>query len=201
MAIKTILIAWVLRHGYLGLYSALVLGIVGIPVPDEMLLTYAGSLAARGTLVLPGVMAAALAGSATGITLSYGLGRLAGARLDSPLGRRLGLTPERRARVQRWFDRWGRFTLIIGYFVPGLRHIAALSAGASKLPYRRIAPFMYVGALLWSQTFVLAGYVLGDHWERVEGTIHAHLIALTVTVAAILAIVIAVRTWRSRRSP
>jgi membrane protein DedA with SNARE-associated domain len=36
------LVAWIVQHGYLGLGSLLALGVIGVPVPDEVLLTFAG---------------------------------------------------------------------------------------------------------------------------------------------------------------
>jgi membrane protein DedA with SNARE-associated domain len=95
--LKAVLLSWVTRHGYAGLFSALVLGIVGVPVPDEMMLTFAGSLAARGLLDLGGVMAAALAGSASGITASFFLGRVAAKPLSTAPRKKVST----RARAQR----------------------------------------------------------------------------------------------------
>ncbi len=65
---------WIAQYGYLGIFSLLVLGIVGLPVPDETLLTLAGYLVYRGQLLLIPTVLAALLGSLCGITLSYSSG-------------------------------------------------------------------------------------------------------------------------------
>ena len=67
---------WVFHYGYAGIFFLLVLGIVGLPIPDETLLTFAGYLVFRNHLKLTPVYAAAFLGSICGITISYGLGAM-----------------------------------------------------------------------------------------------------------------------------
>jgi membrane protein DedA with SNARE-associated domain len=66
------------QYGYLGIFSLLVAGIVGLPVPDETLLAFAGYLVYRRILYPAPTIAAALLGTLCGITVSYTLGRTAG---------------------------------------------------------------------------------------------------------------------------
>ena len=65
---------WVEQYGYIGLFSLLVLGIVGIPLPDEWLLAFSGYLVFKGTFRFAPALAAAFTGSACGISVSYGCG-------------------------------------------------------------------------------------------------------------------------------
>ena len=69
---------WIGQYGYFGIFALLVLGIVGLPVPDETLLTLVGYLLYRGKLNLAPALAAVLLGSVCGITISYLLGRTTG---------------------------------------------------------------------------------------------------------------------------
>ena len=64
-------LAWITQYGYLAIFSLLVLGIVGLPVPDETLLTFTGYLVYQGHLSLPLALLSGFAGSACGITTSY----------------------------------------------------------------------------------------------------------------------------------
>src|ERR1022692_4940960 len=77
-------LAWIAQYGYLAIFSLLVLGIVGLPVPDETLLTFTGYLVFQGHLALPLAFLSGWAGSACGITLSWprGLNGATGTRLD-----------------------------------------------------------------------------------------------------------------------
>lgn len=70
--------AFVYAYGYLGVFSLLMLGIVGLPVPDEWLLTFAGYLIYKGHFHIVPALAAAILGSVCGISISYYLGRTLG---------------------------------------------------------------------------------------------------------------------------
>jgi membrane protein DedA with SNARE-associated domain len=189
---------WIAQYGYLGIFSLLVLGVVGLPVPDETLLTLAGYLVYRGQLLLIPTVVAALFGSLCGITLSYTLGRATGYLLIEKYGARLHIKMERVERIHDWFRRVGGFTLTLGYFVPGVRHLTAYVAGASELEYRTFALFAYPGGLLWCSTFITLGYFLGDRWNRIAGKVHEE----ALIAAGVLAVCgLGYGWWRRRRKP
>jgi membrane protein DedA with SNARE-associated domain len=190
---------WVAHYGYAALFSLLLLGIVGLPVPDEWLLTFAGFLVFKKSLSLAPTLAVAALGSSCGITVSYGLGRSLGLFLVHHYGRLLRITPEKLERVHAWFDRFGTWTLLVGYFIPGVRHFTAIVAGTSKLHPVRFAVFAYSGALIWSATFIGIGYYFGEEWTHVWTHVHRNLTMLASI--ALCAIVIYVIWWyRNRRN-
>ena len=184
---RDIALQWIMRHGYAGIFSLLVFGIVGLPVPDEWLLTFSGYLVFRQTLKFLPTIGAAFLGSACGITVSYTLGRI----FDSVVLVRYGwvfhLTPERLARVHTWFERRGRWTLLVGYFIPGVRHLTGYVAGVSELSYVNFALFAYTGALCWAAVFITLGYVLGEQWDRVIGSLHQTTLLVAAVVIACIA--------------
>lgn len=189
---------WISSYGYAAIFGALMLGIVGLPVPDEALLTFVGYLNARGDLMLAPSIASAFFGSACGISLSYMLGRLAGPALLTQLSSRLAVNPEHLTKAQQWVQRWGKYTLLIAYFVPGVRHFAALLTGVSKLPFGTFARFAYVGALLWSSTFIMVGYWLGEEWSRLSPALHRSLLLFGLAVALLLIAGLALLRNRTR---
>lgn len=191
---------WVLQHGYLGLSTLLALGILGIPVPDEVLLSFTGYLVFQGKLRLMPALASAFLGSMCGITLSYGLGYTLGSVLVKRYGRILRLTEEKMIRVQNWFKHIGRWSLFIGYFFPGIRHLTAFAAGSSKLRLSSFAPFAYSGALVWSASFIMLGYLLGHEWAAWSEKIrHNLLIGSAVIVALSLLYLIFQQRRQSRK--
>jgi membrane protein DedA with SNARE-associated domain len=191
---------WVSQYGYLGLFLALVLGIVGLPIPDETLLTFAGWLVYRGRLHLVPALSSAFLGSLCGITLSYTLGRTFGLYLIHRYGRYLHVTDEKLERVHRWFRRAGRWTLTFGYFLPGIRHLTAYVAGASKLEFPVFGLFAYSGGLLWSSTFISLGYSLGDEWARAGEKIQHHLALGFALVFVLAAVYFLLRRRKSGRT-
>jgi membrane protein DedA with SNARE-associated domain len=160
------------------------LDIVGLPVPDETLLTFAGYLIIfKQKLAFLPTLATAFLGSSCGITVSYACGRGLGLHLVKKVGPLLRLKPEHLAQAQTWFARWGKYTLIIGYFVPGIRHVTAFVAGSSKLPLPVFALFAYSGALVWTSSFIGLGYLFGEEWPRLSVTVRRLLIILVALVS------------------
>ena len=174
-------------------------GIIGLPVPDETILMFAGYLIFKGYLQPLPTFASAFLGACCGITVSYYLGRSAGAYLLSRYGSRLHLDPERLDRVHVWFQRLGKWTLFFGYFIMGVRHLTALVAGSSRLQFRIFALFAYAGVLFWTLSFLGVGYFLGEELPQVSQQLrHYYLLASGLVVLAVAAFFI-VRYFRKRR--
>jgi membrane protein DedA with SNARE-associated domain len=166
------LLSWIAQYGYGAIFVLLTLGIVGLPIPDETLLTLTGYLIFRGTLLpVPGYLASWL-GTIGGITFSYGIGRVGGVRLLRRFGHLLHLPPERIARTNRWFHRWGKWSLTVGYFFPGFRHVIAIVAGSSGVRLPHFALFAFSGAAVWTAVFLYAGFALGEEWKKFPEIMH-----------------------------
>ncbi len=180
--------AWVAHYGYPAIFALLMLGIVGLPVPDETLLAFTGYLVFRHDLApVPAVLSAFL-GSACGISVSYGLGRTLGLYVIRRFGRWLHVDAGKLNEVRRWYERRGKYALLVGYFIPGVRHLTAYLAGASQLPVRVFAVFSWTGALLWSAGFMTLGYLLGEEWRGMTVRMHHGLILSGALVFAVLAL-------------
>lgn len=153
---------WLLEYGSLVLFILLVLGIIALPIPEETLLVFSGALMAEGILHIPSTIIAALAGSISGITISYYMGVTGGTYLVQHYGGWVGLTTKRLEQAKEWFNRFGKWSLVIGYFIPGVRHFTGFTAGTAKVEYPHFALFAYSGALLWVTSFLSIGYYFGD---------------------------------------
>jgi membrane protein DedA with SNARE-associated domain len=188
-------LAWIAQYGYLAIFSLLVLGIVGLPVPDETLLTFTGYLVFQGHLSLPLAFLSGFAGSACGITLSYILGRTFGLKLIHRYGRYLRITEDHVERAHAWFRRAGHWSLTFGYFIPGVRHFTAYAAGMSELEYPPFALCASGGAAVWVSTFIGLGYLLGERWKAVEANIHHYMIGFTIAAVILVAAYLVWRKW------
>ena len=188
-------LGWITQYGYLAIFALLMFGIVGLPVPDETLLTFCGFLVFKGRLSLPLAFGTAFAGSACGITLSYFLGRSFGLALIHRYGRYVRITEEHITKAHAWFARVGHWGLTFGYFIPGIRHFTAYAAGMSDVEYPQFALFAYSGGILWVSAFLSLGYFLGERWEAVEQNIHQYLVWITLAGAIVL---VGYLVWRKR---
>jgi membrane protein DedA with SNARE-associated domain len=192
------ILAWIADYGYFAVFTLLMLGIVGLPVPDETLLTFCGYLAFKGNFSLPLVFMAAWAGSTCGITISFYLGRIFGMGLIHRYGKYVHVTEDHIQRAHAWFERVGHWGLTFGYFIPGVRHVSAFAAGMSAVTPPRFALFAYSGGFLWVAAFLSLGYFLGERWETVEREVHHYLFVVTIAGVATLAAYLIWRKWFRR---
>ena len=194
-----LIIEWITQYGDAALFALLVLGIVGLPIPDETLLTFAGALVSRGHLRFVPTLGAAWLGSMIGITLSYAIGGSVGVALLVRYGHCVHLDGGRIVRVTLWCVRTGKWALTFGYFVPGIRHVTALVAGSSKVAFAEFAAFSYAGALIWTLSFLLLGYYVGDRWRAVVRDVHHHRALVLAGLLVVLAVYYLVRRLRPGR--
>lgn len=191
---------WITEFGYPAIFCLLMLGIVGLPVPDETLLTFTGYLIYSQQLKLVPAAITVLLGTMCGITLSYILGRTFGLALIHRFGKYIHLTEERLAKAHAFFERAGHWSLTFGYFIPGVRHLTAYAAGASCLEPHLFALFAYTGAFLWAGAFLTLGYFLGERWQTVSAEIHRHLVMACLAGGSLIAAYLLWRKRRARRS-
>lgn len=178
--------SFVSHYGYIGIFSLLMLGVFGIPFPDESLLTFSGYLASKGHLNVLLTIFVAFLGSIVGITVNYVVGRTLGFVAIRKYGNHFHLTPEKMEKVREWFDGFGKWILPVSYFIPGFRHLSPFVAGASKLRFNVFAIFAYCGGFLWTLSFTLMGYFLGHEstqtGSRVNFLIFAGIVLLFIAL-------------------
>jgi membrane protein DedA with SNARE-associated domain len=191
---------WISHYGYIAIFLLLMLGIVGLPVPDETLLTLLGYLILKGDLRFAPALMTALAGAICGISVSYTIGRTGGMALVKKHGIFLHVNDARLALVRQWFDRIGKWSLMLGYFIPGVRHIIAITAGISGLRLPTFMLFAYTGALIWSVVFITAGYIIGKEWRRFSEAMHGFILWTVLIIAIIIAGYVAYRNWLKKNN-
>jgi membrane protein DedA with SNARE-associated domain len=157
---------WLMNYGSFALFFLLGMGIFGLPVPEETLLTLAGIFIRSGDLAFVPAILAAYLGTVCGITISYLLGRTAGHSLITKYGKWLHLKSQ---DTPDWFMQFSKWTLLVGYLIPGLRHFTGLFAGTAAMHFKKFAQFAYSGALLWVLLYLSIGYFWG-HWFTTYAT-------------------------------
>jgi membrane protein DedA with SNARE-associated domain len=177
---------FVAHYGYLAIFLLLLPGAFGIPIPDELLLTFTGYLALQGELRLIPTMAVAVAGAVLGVTLDYWVGRAAGARLIWKSGAFFRLRRDKVQGLQEWLGRGGGWRLCLGFFLPGVRHWVVIAAGITKFPLATFARFAYLGILAWSLFYVSLGYFLGQEASLLVARLGAHCLWASGLIAALL---------------
>lgn len=190
---------WLTHYGSFALFILLTIGILALPVPEETLMVIAGVLMHHGKLQIPHTIIAAIMGSLCGITASYVLGRTAGNFLINRYGKWIGIGQVQIDKAHAWFERFGKWTLFIGYFIPGIRHFTGFSAGMTSLSYREFALFAYSGAVIWVATFLSIGYFFGAYWLSIFENIEINIDDI-LTVLIIVGVVYLIYLVRKKIS-
>lgn len=188
--------AFIGQFGYLAVCALILLENVFPPIPSELILPLSGFFTTSTGLTLPGVIAAATAGSVLGAFVLYGIGRLLSReRLMGFFGTRpmrlLGFKPDDVASAIDWFDRKGQATVLICRCIPVVRSLISIPAGTAKMSPVRFTVYTLVGSLVWNTVLCSLGAAAGSAWETVaaqfewiSGVVKVVIVVLLVAVAA-----------------
>ncbi|AJC11616.1 membrane protein [Berryella intestinalis] len=197
--------AWIVALGPVLVYTPLFLivfvetGLVFFPfLPGDSLLFAAGVFSAEGGgLNLAATLAVFISAAILGNTSNYWIARFFGTRIiDS--GKVKAFTPERVAKLDRFFERYGGLTIVITRFMPFFRTFAPFVAGTGHMNFAKFTLYNAVGGIAWVSSFVLLGYFFGglpfvqDHFEVI--------VLLIVGVSVLPAIVGAAKGLIAARS-
>lgn len=174
-------------------------GIIALPLPDEMLMTFVGYNVYLGKMSYSLSIASSFLGAITGITVSYLLGVKMGLPFLKKFGPKVHITQAKIECTQRLFDKYGNMIILIGYFIPGVRHITAYLAGISKIGFRRFGLFAYSGAFIWSFTFITLGKELGEQWLLMKGILHQFGFYIAITFLVFIAVLMIGMKLRKKR--
>jgi membrane protein DedA with SNARE-associated domain/rhodanese-related sulfurtransferase len=155
------------QHGYLLVFTAVVVEQFGVPLPAFPVLIVAGALIAKGVLAAPAVLVLAVTAALASDLVWFQFGRTFGSRVLGWMCR-LSLSPDKCVSdTERAFGRFGLKALLVTRFIPGLGAIAPALAGLSGYLRRHFALFDGLGATLWAGTALAVGAVFHREVERV----------------------------------
>jgi membrane protein DedA with SNARE-associated domain len=204
-----------LLHG--GVYAVFALMALDalVPVGGELVMLYAGALAAGaiagqqpmllGSHPATGPEAyVVLAGAGTlgyllGSLIGWQIGRRGGRPLLERHGRRLHLAPTNLERSERWFERFGAWAVFLGRLTPLVRSFISIPAGVLGSPLAPYTALTLAGSAIWCFGFAAAGWALGDGYERLHhATRFGDYVVVLIAVAAVAALLL--RAFRRRVS-
>jgi membrane protein DedA with SNARE-associated domain len=163
--------------GYVGVALWVAIESVVIPIPSELVLPFAGFLAADPASVepitgrpwtIPLLVVFATIGSLVGALVAYAIGYYGGRPLLLRWGALLRFTDADLERTERFFARWGTAAAFLGRMVPVVRSLVSFGAGIGRMPLLPFIVFTVLGSIPWNLALVLAGYTLGEHWGAFE---------------------------------
>lgn len=170
------------------------------PIPSEIILPLAGFLAGAGSMNLVLLIVLSTLGAYVGALVLYGLG--AGLGLDRSI-RWLAKLPlvDRHdfEKAASWFQRHGRSAVFFGRFIPGVRSLISLPAGAEHMPLLTFSVFTVIGSGLWNGLLIGLGAALGTQYELIDRYAQYLDYAVYTAIAGVVVFLV-VRSIRRRRA-
>lgn len=191
------------QFGYIGIFLMIALENIFPPIPSEVILPFGGFMTTYTSLTVPGVIAAATAGSVVGAIVLYGIGRLLSVerleRIVDRWGGWLRVKPEDIDKANRTFQRYGVWAVFFGRMIPLVRSLISIPAGMAKMNIWLFLWLSVLGTLIWNTILISIGAALGESWGKVSEVIGAYAEVVYIIIAAII-LIGAVRFWKRRRA-
>jgi len=185
---------------YPAIFAAVILGNVGLPIPEETVLALGGFLAHRGEMHLPTVIAVGVLAAIVGDNVGYWLGHRYGRGSLERYSRYVWVSADHLARVSAFMARYGGLAVFAARFVPGVRCLAGPVGGAMGMSPRTFLVANTLGALVYVPYAVGLGYAVsygvGHVIERLVGRAEP----VVVAVIALLTLAFVARRLLERTS-
>ena len=149
------------KSGYLGVFALMALENIFPPIPSELIMPFAGFVAARGDLNVVGVLLAGTAGSVAGALPWYYAGKVYGKeRLEAfadKHARWMTVTHGDIDHAMDAFERHGKKVVLLGRLIPAIRTLISVPAGLAKMSMGQFLLFSTIGSLIWTGILTGAG--------------------------------------------
>lgn len=184
---------------YLGVFAVLLLGSLGMPIPEEMPIIAAAVLTHEGVIRWWLALPVCLLGVLSGDMVLYWVGRRWGEQvLDSRL-MRLVLSPAREQWLKAAYRRHAVKTVVAARHVMGLRAAAFLTAGSARVPFWKFVA-ADAGVALFGVPLVFGlAYFFTDRIRAVMADVYRAERWLALAGLLALAAVLGVAVWRWHR--
>ena len=192
------LLALLVNHGLLVVFTATLAARLGAPVPAAPLLVIAGALAVGGQLSWTAALAWSIVANLIGDAAWFWAGRHYGHRVLRLLCR-ISMSPDSCVRQgEAFLTRWGGASLIAAKFVPGISVVAPPMAGALGMSWLAFVGYDMLAALIWTGLLMGIGAVFSAQIQQVMDVLSAMGFAAVALLAVLIAAYVAFRYWRRR---
>ncbi|MED0968001.1 DedA family protein [Bacillus paramycoides] len=159
------LLSYIEQYGYWALFFCLWLGIVGMPIPDEMIVMSGGFVSSLGVLsIIPAFLLTYL-GVVSGLSLGYILGKIFGTKVLDKLMKKK--KAKYLLKSQQMVERYGHYALVTSYFIPVVRHIVPYLVGMNNMRFKTYALYSYTTGFVWTLVYFVLGSLFGQHIESI----------------------------------
>jgi membrane protein DedA with SNARE-associated domain len=176
--------------GYAGVFAGMTLESVGLPIPSEVIMPFAGYVVWEGGLTLIGITLAGTLGCLAGSLIAYCIGLWGGRPLLERYGKYVLIRKRELDLADKWFGKYGDRAVFVSRLLPVVRTYISFPAGIVKMDLKKFSLYTVLGSLLWCFGLAYIGVLLGPHWVDIEGLFRYLDIAVIVGIIALVAYLI-----------
>lgn len=150
---------------FLGIFLGTILEYVLPPIPSEIVLPTGGYLISfyrLGTFGLIYGIFFATIGMTMGAIFYYLLSLYFGRKFIEKYGKKILIDKKKIEVAEKWFKKYGRFAVLIGRMVPGIRELISIPAGLLKMNLAEYISYTFIGSFVWSSILITLGYIFGE---------------------------------------
>ena len=181
---------WLSRMGYEGIFVLMAIESAGLPIPSELIMTFAGYLASLGKINWLLAALIGTLGTGLGSAIGYAIGAWGGKPLVDRYGKYIGVTPDKMVWAEKWFCKFGESAVFYTRLLPVVRTIVNVPAGLLGMSFYKFMGYTIAGALPWCLVLSYLGFSLGKNWDEVLQ--YSHPITWAIAIIVVAAIVGAV---------
>lgn len=181
--------------GYVGVFILMALESAALPVPSEVIMSFAGYLAYQGVFSLTMVSFVGALGCMFGSIVSYYVGLKGGRPFIDRYGKYFFLNREHLDLTEKWFIKYGDKAVFFSRLLPVFRTFISLPAGIAKYSFKKLVLFSFVGSLPWCFALAYIGFRLGRHWKNIIAFFNGLDIFIVIVIVLTFAYF-----WKKRKS-
>jgi membrane protein DedA with SNARE-associated domain len=136
-----------------------------IPIPSEVIMPFAGYALAHSQFQLFVLATLASLASNIGSIPAYWVGMRGGRPMVERYGSYLLLSRRDLDLVDRFFNKFGSITVLLGRMLPIVRTFIAFPAGVAKMNLFRFHLYTFIGSWPWCYALAYVGMRLGASWQ------------------------------------
>ena len=184
--------------GYFGIFLGMTIESACIPLPSEVIMTFAGFVVNEGKLTLTNIILVGILGNLVGSLITYYIG-LKGARpLLEKYGKYILITKEKLDNADKWFNKHGDAAVFFGRILPGIRTFISLPAGINKMDIKKFIIYTLIGSGIWTSILAIIGIELGKDWSIISQ--YFRIFDIIIGIAILLIIIYYVIKHRKNKT-
>ena len=163
--ILALLVGFIASTGYAGVLILMAIQSACIPLPSEVIMPVAGYALAHGQWQLILLATIGSIGANLGSIPAYWVGAKGGRPMVERFGRYVLLNGHDLDLAERFFNKYGSITVLVGRLLPIVRTFIALPAGIAKMNQVRFHVYTFIGSWPWCYALAYIGMTLGSKFN------------------------------------